>query len=244
MKIKIVTLDKKLEKTINKKYKSKNPDIIIPIGGDGTFIYAIQSNKDTINRAIPFYGIANGTLNFLMNKYEYNNVNRLLKHISKKTNIEFIKTPILKYYINNKYKGIAVNEVVYGESIRAYPIINLSFENFNETFQGSMIAISSPVGSTGLNKNIKGRIIPKLEYPLMNINSIASSIDIHKTIEDGKVSITQLHNRGKVPILVDNIVVDYMNDNDILRVELGDYISIGFDNIDEFEKKRVLSTII
>ena len=45
-------------------------------------------------------------------------LNKLLDGISKKTNIEFIETNLLNYYVNNEFKGIAVNEVVFGESIR------------------------------------------------------------------------------------------------------------------------------
>lgn len=241
--IKIVTFNKELENIIDDKYKSETPNLIVPIGGDGTFIHGIKENIDLIRTGVPIYGIANGTLNFLVNKYSFDNINRLLEHIAHKDNIEFIDTQILKFFINNEFKGIAVNEVVYGESIRAYPKIKIDFKEEQHIMEGSFIAISSPIGSTGLNLNIDGKIIHNLNYNLMNINSIACTKHLHRSIENGPVSITQFYDRMDIPVLADNQIIAHMKNNDVLRVELGDTIFIGYNDLKEFEKKRVLFSI-
>lgn len=243
MKIKIITYDLELEKSIDSKFKSKTPDIIVPIGGDGTFISAIEQSQEAIKNNIPFYGIANGTLNFLMNKFQYSDINMLLELISRKEDIEFIKTPILHYYINNSFMGVAVNEVVYGDSIRDYPKMKIGFSNYCEAINGSIISISSPIGSTGLNKNINGKIIPTLDCNLININTIATDKEIHKTINNKRIFITQLKSRKKIKVLADNKVVYKMKNNDVLMVMIGDYITIGFDSLKEFNTKRVLSAM-
>lgn len=243
MKIKIITFNKELEAKIDNKYKNENPDLIVPIGGDGTFIHSIQQNLDLVKNGVPVFGIANGTLNFLMNKYEFDDINKLLNKIEHKNNIEFIETRLLNYYINNEFKGVAVNEVVFGESIREYPTINLNYNQIFKRFQGSMIAIASPIGTTGLNRNIDGTIIPKLDYDLISINTIASSIKVHEVVENTEVFIRQEYERAKIPVLVDNKIVAHMNNNDVLMVKLGMKIKIGFNDLKAFEEKRILSMI-
>lgn len=237
--IKVFTYNKELLDEIDDKYKSENPDLIVPIGGDGTFISAIEKYHG-LNK--PFYGIANGTLNFLMNSYKAEDINILLEYISERTNIDFIKTPILNYYINNKYKGVAINEVVYGESIRYYPTIKVSTSKIDKNFQGSFISVSSPIGSTALNYNVGGKIIP-MEYPIMSINSIASNMELHERIDNEPIFITQFYERAKIAVLVDNHIKHYMKNNDVLKIEIGKYVTLGYDNYKEFEKKRVLCMI-
>lgn len=239
MRIKVFTYSDDLYNEINDIYKCDNPELIVPIGGDGTFISAIEKYNDL---DVPFYGIANGTLNFLMNSYKVEDINKLLEYISEKDNIDFIKTPILNYYINNDFKGVAINEVVYGESIRHYPTIKVSTKKIDQNFQGSFVSISSPLGSTALNHNAGGKIIP-MEYPIMSINTIASNIELHERILDEPIFITQFYERADIAVLVDNHIKHYMKNNDVLKVEIGKYVTLGYDNYKEFEKKRVLCMI-
>lgn len=242
MRIKVVTLNEELYDKIENRFKDENPELIVPIGGDGTFIYAIQQNLNFVTNKIPVFGIANGTLNFLMNSHKVEDINKLLEYISERTNIDFIKTPILNYYINNKYKGVAINEVVYGESIRYYPTIKISTSKIDKNFQGSFISVSSPIGSTALNYNVGGKIIP-MEYPIMSVNSIASNMELHERIDNEPIFITQFYERAKIAVLVDNHIKHYMQNNDVLKIEIGKYVTLGYDNYKEFEKKRVLCMI-
>lgn len=239
MRIKVFTYNENLFNEIDDIYKSENPELIVPIGGDGTFISAIEKYYE-LN--VPFYGVSNGTLNFLMNPYKVEDINKLLEYISQKTNIDFIQTPILNYYINNDLKGVAINEVVYGESIRHYPTIKVATSKIDKNFQGSFVSISSPIGSTALNYNVGGKIIP-MEYPIMSINTIAANIELHERILDEPIFITQFYERGEIAVLVDNHVKHYMKNNDVLKIEIGKYVTLGYDNYKEFEKKRVLCMI-
>lgn len=244
MKILTFTYNEDLNNIIDEKYKNDNPDLIIAIGGDGTFISAIKKYLDL---EVPFYGIANGTLNFLMNNHKYENINDLLEKIGtldffKK--LDVIKTPILNFYINNVKQGIAVNEVVYGDSIRKYPKTNITFKKFdgsiiNKDIHTSMIVVSSPIGSTGLAKNINPRINP-LELPLLNIDTIASNININETINNDDVIITNLSNID-MEIIYDNNIFDVLlKPNDILKISLGKYIRICYDDYKSLLLKRHL----
>lgn len=245
MKILTFTYNEDLDKIIDKKFKDENPELIVAIGGDGTFISAIKKYLDL---DLPFYGIANGTLNFLMNFHQYEDINVLLEKISDDNffnSIDKIDTPILNYYINNVKQGIAVNEIVYGDSIRKYPKTNVSFRKYNgnlvdKDINTSMVVVSSPLGSTGLARNVDARISP-LELPLLNIDTIASNREIHETTKNEDVSITNLSNLN-MEIVCDNKLIDtFLKPNDILKVNLGKYIKICYDDYKSLTTKRHLS---
>ena len=55
MRIKIVTFNKELEEIIEDKYKNEDPELIVPIGGNGTFIYSIQKKLDLIKHITPYF---------------------------------------------------------------------------------------------------------------------------------------------------------------------------------------------
>lgn len=122
----------------------KSPDFILVSGGDGSMLHAIQ---DYIHLNVPFFGIAAGTLNFLMNKIENpsfinpypslstdnvlpdpdSEVFSSLKNLSKfLLNLEIIRTNLLNIKIerqkSNKewytvFKAFAANDIVIGNSI-------------------------------------------------------------------------------------------------------------------------------
>lgn len=238
------TYNDDLNKVIDKKFKNEKPDLVVAIGGDGTFISAIKKHQ---HLNVPFYGLANGTLNFLMNYHKYDNINDILENIGmnfERNDIDIIETPILNYYINNVKIGIAVNEVVYGHSIIKYPKTNIIFKKpngilFEENINTSMICVSSPIGSTGLARNVKTKINP-LEYPLLNIDSIASNIEIHETIFDEEVLITNCSNIN-MDLLSDNILNEtLLKPNDVLKVNFGKKIRICYDDYESFKIKRQL----
>lgn len=244
MKIFAFTYNEDLNKIIDKKFKDENPDVIVPIGGDGTFISAIKKYNHLEKI---FYGIANGTLNFLMNNHKYEDINELLELISNDETFykkDFIDTPILNFFINDVKQGIAVNEVVYGYTIVKYPKTNVVFKKsngniLNEIINTSMICISSPLGSTGLAKNLHPKINP-LEYKLMKIDTLASNIDINETIYNEDVIIKNLSNIN-MEILADNILTEnVLKPNDILKISFGKTIKICYDDYNEFKVKRQL----
>lgn len=72
----------------------KDPDIIFVAGGDGGMLHAIQ---DYMHLNVPFFGIASGTLNFLMNNIDYlSDPMELIK------NIKFLETHILDIKVKEK----------------------------------------------------------------------------------------------------------------------------------------------
>lgn len=245
--ISVYTFDEKLYEKINSKYKTKKDiDIIVSIGGDGTFINSIRDNLD---KNVLYYGIANGTLNFLLNFYKEKNFNKILKDIkNEKLKIKFIKTPTLDCYVNNVKIGTAINEMVIGETIRDYPEYELNINGNIEYFKGSFISISTPLGSTGLNKNINGKIIPSIKYPLYSFVTFASTNNKNIIIDESKNNINniflkKIDNRFETTILIDNKRKYIIHKNDVVSFKKGKFIKIGFINYKEFRKKRIKEII-
>jgi len=245
MKIKVFTYDNNLYNSINEKYKSNKPDLIIPIGGDGTFIDSLRKYMD-LN--IPFYGIANGTLNFLMNKHNINDINKLLKKISKnEIKIDFVKTPTLKYYYNDVFVGNIINEIVIGDSLRNYPTFELKTGKKVLNFKGSFISMATPLGSTALNRNINGTIIPTIEYPLYSLVTFASTINtniiVDETKEKQKTILKKIDDRYETIVVIDNKKKLLLHQNDEIEIKTGKYVKIGFVNYKDFQIKRISKII-
>lgn len=138
-------LDIFFQETYPETLTCKSPDFILVSGGDGSMLHAIQ---DYIHLNVPFFGIAAGTLNFLMNRIEdptfinpflseqdkltneEKEVFSSLKNISKfLLNLEIIRANLLNLKIKRQksnsewytvFKAFAANDIVIGESVMDY----------------------------------------------------------------------------------------------------------------------------
>jgi len=243
-KIKIFTLNKEIEKNVSDKYKSDTPDLIVAIGGDGTLIKAIKKYQ---HLDIPFYGLANGTLNFLMNEEIEKTFNKNLERISKTfKKIIFKKTPILDFLKNGiRQENCIVNEIVIGDSLRSYQTIKTyTNDGFDKIVKVGMISYSTPLGTTGLNRNIGGEITPYIDVPIYNMVSVAANDNFKKIINEEKhpkeVNFKKLDDRYETLVVVDGQSQLLMHQNDEIEIKLKKYIDIGFEDFDFFQTKRLV----
>ena len=137
----------------------ENPDIIFYIGGDGTFLRAVQNNIDRLEHVM-FVGINSGTLGYFYDA-DYNDVKDIFARLNNNALIEH-KIPLL---VGNAIKGeenvefYAVNEIQIVSpmtSLRSEVSIN---EEYFQRYVGSGLIISSPYGSTGINKSYNGPVL-------------------------------------------------------------------------------------
>ncbi len=172
-------------------FKNKVKDIdfnkiVFSIGGDGTFLDAVnQCGYDNL-----FIPINKGTLGFYTS-WTTENIEDI---INENTNI--INAPLLKINLNDK-ELYSVNEATIINPINTQILeISINDEHF-ENFRGTGICISTPTGSTGYNKSLGGSIIdPKKDLfqlvkiaPINNIKyrNIENSIILSK---EDKITIT------------------------------------------------------
>lgn len=141
------------------------PDYIISIGGDGTFLSAFHRYKDYLDHA-KFIGIHTGHLGFYTD-WLSSEVDLVCSGIINDVD-NSVSYPLLDvdYVLEDGSIGseIALNEFSIRSSsgtmvgdvyIKGY---------FFETFRGDGICVSTPTGSTGLNKSLGGAVIhPRLD---------------------------------------------------------------------------------
>ena len=151
------------KKKLLKKYKNyppKTADVIIISGGDG---FMLANLKKYYNFSKPFYGINCGTFGFLMNKFNYKN---LEKKVSKAKATTINPLQLITIDNNNvKKKNIAINEVSLFRQSRQTASLNLKIKKKNliKNLIGDGVLICTPAGSTAYNLSAYG--------PILSLNS-------------------------------------------------------------------------
>lgn len=151
---KIKTKDKK-----SFEYLCKNTDLLISLGGDGTFLSVCRRS---VKYQIPIIGINAGRLGFLTTS-NTNNIKNIIKNIvNQDISIQSIMS--LEIILKNKTQKIkkyAINEVVFSRYMLESMIEFDGFMNglkFN-SYYGDGVILSSPIGSTAYNLSAGGPIV-------------------------------------------------------------------------------------
>src|SRR5690625_1927008 len=147
-------------------YNKENPDLVISVGGDGTFLEAFHRYQQCLS-STAFIGVHTGHLGFYAD-WVPEEVEKLILEIAK-TPYDIVEYPLLDITIQGKngqknQNFLALNEatiktaegsVVFDVEIRG---------DYFETFRGDGLCVSTPSGSTAYNKALGGGIIhPSLE---------------------------------------------------------------------------------
>lgn len=145
--------------------ENEAPDFIISIGGDGTLLSAFHEFKHYVN-STRFIGIHTGHLGFYTDWQNFE-LDEVIEGI-RQSKGESVSYPLLKVEMtltdNSTKNDLALNEF----SVRSFKgtmVCEVYIkEHFFETFRGDGICISTPTGSTGLNKALGGAVIhPRLD---------------------------------------------------------------------------------
>ena len=148
----------------------ESADVIIPIGGDGILLKSLHDfNK--FNK--PFFGINYGSVGFLMNSANKNNLEDTINN-SKSTELKPLKM-IAKDDKNNSYESIAYNEVsLMRQSHQAskFEIKINDIPRMNELICDGVL-VSTSAGSTAYNLSAHGSILP-LDSKLLALTPISA----------------------------------------------------------------------
>ena len=145
--------------------ENEAPDFIISIGGDGTLLSAFHEFKHYVN-STRFIGIHTGHLGFYTDWQSFE-LDEVIEGI-RQSKGESVSYPLLKVEMtltdNSTKNVLALNEF----SVRSFKgtmVCEVYIkEHFFETFRGDGICVSTPTGSTGLNKSLGGAVIhPRLD---------------------------------------------------------------------------------
>ncbi|MDY0177820.1 MAG: hypothetical protein RBR85_01075, partial [Bacilli bacterium] len=142
------------------------------IGGDGTFLKAIQNNLDRLND-VCFLGINNGKLGYF---YDYT-VDEIQEALSDLDNGRLVEKSfsLLEGTVvceNETYDIAAVNEIKISSIYKTLECEVFINEEKLENFAGNGLIVSSQLGSTALNKSVGGAII-ETGVPCLELTPIA-----------------------------------------------------------------------
>ncbi|ATG97239.1 NAD kinase 1 [Mesoplasma lactucae ATCC 49193] len=177
-----------LVKTLNNELKNdndltlddKNPELVFVIGGDGTFLKAINKYNNQLEK-IRFYPIKKGGIGFYTNHNiveDDNDVKKILAIDKCKHTYEY---PLLEVKIDDK-TIYTINEAKILNDISPQQLDIYINDEKLESFKGSGLVFSTPSGTTGFMKSVGGAIIyPNLDLFEMQEISPVSTV-IFKTI--------------------------------------------------------------
>jgi len=146
-------------------YDPQDPELIISIGGDGTFLRAIHRHVEKLSQ-VAFVGVHTGTLGFFTD-YSKDDLEEFYNDLKTK-DAEIQKIQLLKITTYNGTKlndYFAVNEMRV-ENVKQTQLINVLIDGeFFETFRGTGMCVSSQAGSTAYNRSLGGAILQEgLDY--------------------------------------------------------------------------------
>lgn len=150
-------------------YDSINPQLVIVIGGDGTFLYAVQQYQSKLENVV-FYTIHTGTLGFFADYHDLEWDCFLKQLLNHQLNVQ--EYPLLCIDDGlNRYYG--VNEVRIENVVRTQVLDVYINGSYFETLHGSGVCVCTQLGSTAYNRSLGGAIIQE-GLPAIEMIEIAS----------------------------------------------------------------------
>ncbi len=136
-------------------YDEKDPQYVIVVGGDGTFLSAVHKYLNK-TREITFINFKRGTTAFYLN-FDEEDISRINDLLDGKCNV--INTlPLLKAHVGEK-KFYALNEFTLGTFMKASGFEIYINDYFLQTTYGNGLLVCTPYGSSGYNKSLGGALL-------------------------------------------------------------------------------------
>jgi NAD+ kinase len=134
-------------------------DAIVPLGGDGFMLETFRRFLPLVTGGLPVYGMNKGTVGFLMNHYDPEN---LIERLEKAMVTPVHPLSMKAEAAEGTFQDIAFNEVsVFRQSQQAAHIrVSVDGKVRLEKLVADGIMVSTPVGSTAYNLSAHGPVIP------------------------------------------------------------------------------------
>lgn len=152
-------------------YDEVNPDLIISVGGDGTFLRAVHQYFHLTDQ-VSFLGVHTGTLGFY-NDYNAEDIDLLVKNLIK-NNFRQSCRRLLEVKTNTGESFYALNEARL-ETLLHTQTIDVYIDNlFFETFKGTGLCLSTQSGSTAYNRSLLGAVIDE-ELDILQLTEVSNT---------------------------------------------------------------------
>ncbi|GFZ26212.1 NAD kinase [Lactobacillus corticis] len=151
----LMQLLKRYELPIDNKY----PDVVITVGGDGTFISAVHKYIDQID-SIRFIGVHTGHLGFYTDWRNFD-IDKMVQVLARKE-ADTISYPLLEVSLfsdQGQKTQLAVNESTLRRIAQTLEADVFVDRTLFENFRGDGLCVATPMGSTAYSKSLGGAII-------------------------------------------------------------------------------------
>ena len=134
-------------------------DVIVPVGGDGFMLQTLRRYMALIRRGLPVYGVNRGTVGFLMNSLEPDELLDKIK-AAKRATVSPLKMQAVG--AGGEVEDMAFNEVsLYRQTQQAAHIrIIVDGQVRLERLMADGCMVATPAGSTAYNLSAHGPVIP------------------------------------------------------------------------------------
>lgn len=164
-------LDLKLKKA-GHTYHPSHPDILVFIGGDGTFLRSIQQFSNQLD-SIVFVGVHTGTLGFFC-EYDPNELD-ILVHAIPSMKRRSCHYPLLELKLLGSKQDCyyAVNEVRVENPFHTFVTDVFIDHQQLQTFRGTGLIVASTLGSSAYNKSLGGALVD-VNLPTLQLTEMAT----------------------------------------------------------------------
>jgi len=148
----------------------ESADVIISLGGDGFMLRSLHAAMD---RKVPVYGMNRGSVGFLMNTYDQDN---LLERLESAEAAILHPLHMEAHDIDgNIHKALAINEVALLRETRMAAKLSITIDGVlrMEEMICDGVLVATPAGSTAYNASAHGPIIP-IGSELLALTGISS----------------------------------------------------------------------
>jgi len=209
-------------------------DLIVPVGGDGGLLHAIQNHIEIVEKSV-FFGINVGTVGFLLN-----NITKQSELPKEWEDLKIVSSHLLEAEFlsikGDTFFSYAFNDVYLHSDVGKTTAYRVSGDKYHQKeSRGDGIIISTPQGSTAYNHKAGGSILPLnnngLAVTEINGNRRGSEI----SDADQKLVIEVLEGRSVFGF------ADFREFENISRVIIKPskkIVKIAFLHSENFEQKR------
>ncbi|MEG9297148.1 NAD kinase [Mangrovibacillus sp. Mu-81] len=149
----------------------KEANIIVSIGGDGTFLQAVR--KTGFRQDCLYAGISTGGTLSMYCDFHIDDTSKMIDAMTKEQ-IEVRKYPTIELTVDEQTSFLCLNEFSIRSGIIKTFVMDVFIDDIHfETFRGDGMIIATPTGSTAYNKSVNGAVVDPM-IPCMQVSEMAS----------------------------------------------------------------------
>ena len=134
-------------------------DVLVPLGGDGFMLTTLRRHMGLLRRGLPVYGMNRGTVGFLMNAYDEDD---LPARIAAAERAEVSPLSMVAKAPGGDFAALAFNEVSLLRQTRQAAHIEVEVDGRQrlDRLIADGVLLATPAGSTAYNLSAHGPVIP------------------------------------------------------------------------------------